>query len=1440
MSFVLVQHLDPGHESALTQILGRATSLPVSEATDNLRVEPHHIYVIPPNQALSIGQGVLKLQPRSKVPSPLRTIDFFLEALARDQRECAIGVILSGTASDGTLGLCAVKEEGGITFAQDHSAAYDSMPRNAIAAGCVDFVLPPTEIARELGLIAKHPSMGSAVPEGKAHTGDAKAEEPKSRQPPSAGESSLKKILRLLRNHGGVDFSLYKSGTLERRVMRRMVLGRIKTLEAYIDLIQNNPKELDALYSDALINVTSFFRNPEAFEALKQKVFPKILASADKDVIRAWVVGCSSGEEAYSVAIAFLEAADHCGAPRKLQIFATDLHDAALEKARAGFYPKGALQDVSSERLRRFFVEEEHGYRVQKALRDMCIFARQNFTGDPPFSRMDFISCRNVLIYLGNQLQEKALPIFHYALKPGGFLFLGASESIGPSTDLFEPTDKKHKIFVKKAVPTPIFRMHFAPAYLEKSEDSSGKLRSGMPQQDLNIFREVDRVVLDRFSPPCVLVDENLEILQFRGDTSAYLKPRAGRATLNLFKMTRESLSQSLRAMIRKCQTDEKPVRRTGMVVSDENRRRTLTLEVIPFQRLNEQFYLILFEEESVKDVAPPVAAPEGNDRISELQRELAETREEAQLIQQRYENAHESLQAFNEEIQSGNEELQSINEELETSKEELESTNEELMTVNEEMASRNEELTRLNNELKNLHLSINTGIVLVGRDLTIRSFTPLAAKTFNLLASDIGRPLTRIRNNLDGVNLDQLLTEVIESMRPLEHEVQDKEDHWFSLRIRPFLTMDNKVDGAVLMLVDIDILKRSEQAIAANRDYAEGILSSIRYPLVVLNADMTVRTANAAFYRSLKLRPAETEGRSFYELSNGEWDFPELRERLESVLSKNYVFNDFELTRDFPSIGRRTMLLNARVLRTAEVGAPERILLAIDDITDSKQLESVRRSEGRYRRLFEAAKDGILIVDFDTKTVADANPVICELLGTTREELLGRQLWENGLFADKATAENAFDQLYEKGVFRSEDLQISTNTGELRHLELVSNLYVEQGSKVFQFNIRDITDRVENARQLASARDAAESANRAKDKFLAALSHELRTPLTPVLIVASAMERSPKLPSELQRAFAMIRKNIKLEARLIDDLLDITGIAQGKLKFHFRNVDLHPLIQESIEGLRADIDKKEIQIKPDLSAPEHHVRADPVRLQQIFGNVLGNAIKFTPSSGQITVRSFNADGNLHIEVADTGLGITEGELPRIFDEFAQGDEATSARFGGVGLGLFTADFLVRGHGGRIWAESAGRDKGATFHVELPLSATPAPPPASPAKELSLAALRILLVEDHHSTRKTLAQFLTQRGHAVSDAESIAQARALAKANKFDIVICDLGLPDGRGQDLMRELKGEFSLPGIALSGYGMESDIQQSLEAGFSAHLTKPVELAALEEAIQRTLTVT
>jgi two-component system CheB/CheR fusion protein len=486
MGFVLVQHLDPHHESALTQLLTRATSLPVLEVTDNLRVQSDHVYVIPPNTNLTIAQGVLKLEPRQQTRTPQRSVDFFFESLAQDQRERAIGVILSGTATDGTLGLEAIKAEGGITFAQDHSARYDSMPRSAVAAGCVDFVLSPEDIAKELARIAKHPYVAGQPPElpdtaeddraaateheddatplpsggrGTTRTGVRQARAEAAATRGEAGDNGFKKVLLLLRNHSGVDFSLYKSTTVQRRITRRLVLSKLNTLENYADFLRANAKELDALYSDVLISVTSFFRDPETFEVLKDTVFSRLLQQRGDDPIRVWVLGCSTGQEAYSIAMAFVESAEKASRLRKLQVFATDLNDALLDKARHGLYTESLAQDISPERLRRFFVEEEGGYRVSKPLREMVVFARQNLISDPPFSRMDLISCRNLLIYLEPSLQRQALPTFHYALKPGGFLCLGASESIGSFTELFETADRKHKIYCKKAAATQAFQL---------------------------------------------------------------------------------------------------------------------------------------------------------------------------------------------------------------------------------------------------------------------------------------------------------------------------------------------------------------------------------------------------------------------------------------------------------------------------------------------------------------------------------------------------------------------------------------------------------------------------------------------------------------------------------------------------------------------------------------------------------------------------------------------------------------------------------------------------------------------------------------------------------------------------------------------------------------------------------------------------------------------
>ncbi|HEY5912367.1 MAG TPA: chemotaxis protein CheB, partial [Verrucomicrobiae bacterium] len=794
LGFVLVQHLDPQHESVLTQLLARVTPMPVLEVTNNLRVRPNHVYTIPPNRVLRIAQGALKLRPRQQSHTPARSIDFFFESLAQDQRERAIGVVLSGTASDGTLGLEAIKAEGGITFAQDETARYDSMPRSAVAAGCVDFVLKPADIARELAWIAKHPYVAGRL-HGPSSTEDSRASATAPadnrtsgvRETPSAGAGiplshavavhpkpggdGFRKTLLLLRNHTGVDFSLYKSTTIQRRITRRVVLNKLRTVEEYATFLRGNAKELDALYSDVLISVTSFFRNPEAFDVLERKVFPKLLRQRAGEPLRAWVLGCSTGQEAYSIAISFAEAAEHAPRHRRLQIFATDLNDALLDKARHALYPRSLAQDLSPERLRRFFVEEEGGYRVAKPLREMVVFARQNFINDPPFSRIDLISCRNLLIYLEPSLQKKAMPTFHYALNPEGFLFLGASESIGTFTDLFEPADRKHKIFTRKAAPAHVLPLpvktdrgrplpsgHAPPLPLGEDRPKLPDASRG----ELNAQREADRVTVNQFAPPGVLINADLQILQFRGPTSAYLQPPpTGKAAFDLLKMAREGLMLPLRAAIHKARKENRTVRKESVRIQANGQNRTVNLQVIPLKNVRERCFLVLFEDAERVGRALPGAPPpehwprqgaakkETDRRIIALETELAETRDYLQSIQEQHEATNEELQASNEEVQSANEELQSINEELETSKEELESANEELTTVNEEMANRNAELNRLNADLTNLQTSTRLPIVLLGRDLTVRRFSAPAEKVLNLLATDIGRPLSAVRHNL-------------------------------------------------------------------------------------------------------------------------------------------------------------------------------------------------------------------------------------------------------------------------------------------------------------------------------------------------------------------------------------------------------------------------------------------------------------------------------------------------------------------------------------------------------------------------------------------------------------------------------------------------------------------------------------------------------------------
>ncbi len=999
MGFVLIQHLDPDHDSALTQILSRATSMPVIEIENDQPVLRNQVHVIPRDTNLTIEQGVLKLAPRPKGRAPHKPIDTFFESLAQDQRERAIGVVLSGTASDGTLGLEVIKAEGGFTFAQDDTAKHDSMPRSAVAAGCVDLVLSPTDISKELARIAKHPYSSGKISSAKsiraeddraeatAHEHDAaplppgegetkrggggkRARLEAARVQPQTSADGHKKILLLLRNHSGVDFSLYKSTTIQRRINRRMILTRHDSLGTYATFLRGNAQELDALYSDVLISVTSFFRNPEMFAALQRTVLPEMLKQRGDGPLRCWVLGCSTGQEAYSIAMAFVEAADKVARARSLQIFATDLNEALLAKARHGLYAKSLAEDLTPERLRRFFVEEDGGYRVTKSLREMVVFARQNLISDPPFSRMDLISCRNLLIYLEPSLQKKALPTFHYALKPSGFLLLGASESIGTFTDLFEPVDKKHKIYSGKSAATPASHLPVTRTQLEPSRRNSPK--PAEPRETralaefsggLNAQREADRITINQFSPPGVLVNADLQILQFRGPTGAYLQPPAGKATLDVLKMSREGLMLPLRSALSQAKKTNKAARKENIRIKHDGHARLVNIEVIPLKNVSERGFLILFSDASRgtrRDGRPqanekPTAAlsrKQELSRVAELEAELAETREYLQAMQEQHEAANEELQAANEEVQSTNEELQSINEELETSKEELESANEELMTVNEEMAARNLELGRLNNDLINLQTSTRLAIVLLGRDLTIRRFSPQAQKQFDLLATDLGRPVAHLRHHLligaaepSPLNLESFASEVISSVREQEHEAYDEATRrWYSLRIRPYVTLDNKIDGAVLVLVDIDALKQNERAILLARDLAENVIATVREPLLVLDAALRVESANPSFYRVFQVAQEATIGRSLFDLGNGQWAIPRLRELLTEVLPQRSTVEDFEVEYDSEQVGKRIMLLNARRLADPQRHS-ERIVVAIEDITERAHMTEALRA---------------------------------------------------------------------------------------------------------------------------------------------------------------------------------------------------------------------------------------------------------------------------------------------------------------------------------------------------------------------------------------------------------------------------------------------------------------------------------------------------------------
>ena len=798
LAYVLVQHLAPKHESLLAEVLGPLAKIPVVQAQEQMEILPNRLHVIPPNVHLTVTDGHLHLGPRPLDRTQYNPIDSFFQSLAAYAEHRAVGVVLSGSASDGAAGLREIKGVGGLTIAQDPATArYDGMPRAAIATGAVDLVLAPEAIGEELTRLGGHPFLAATA----ARESDF-----------SLTEAQLERLFSLLRASSRVDFTHYKLPTIKRRLQRRMTLHKLTDVERYLKLLEAEPGEVRSLYRDILIHVTRFFRDPDSFAALKTLVFPRIVAdAAARGPIRIWVPGCATGEEAYSIAIALLEHLGEDATSAPMQVFGTDVSEEAIERARAGVYPESISADVSPERLRRFFTRVDGHYRISKIVRDACVFARQDLTRDPPFSKLDLIVCRNVLIYLGPRLQRKLMGVFHYALKPNGFLMLGSTESIGTSAEFFTIQDKRHRVYTRRPghgrghadVPS-ILDASFGRGRFERLPARAPRPQ-GRPGVDLQ--SEVTRMLLVRYSPPSVLVDDELQIVQTRGKTGPYLELASGEASLNLLKMAREGLLHALRAAIQEARKNGKPARRDGVIVKTNGSSCEVDVHVLPLHDANEApYFLVLFEEQ--RERSSPSRGSRARSgakqrqptaRTTRLQQELTASRDYLQSIIQDLEAANQELQSANEEILSSNEELQSTNEELDTAKEELQSTNEELTTVNEELNARNEELSHVNSDLVNLLSVVPAAIVIVSSDLRIRRYTPPAEQILNLIPSDIGRPVGDIRPSIDVQDIEDLAREAIETVSTKELEVKDRSGATYLLRVRPYTDQEHRINGAVL-----------------------------------------------------------------------------------------------------------------------------------------------------------------------------------------------------------------------------------------------------------------------------------------------------------------------------------------------------------------------------------------------------------------------------------------------------------------------------------------------------------------------------------------------------------------------------------------------------------------------------------------------------------------
>ena len=1410
-AFVVVMHLAPGHESHLASLLERTTKLPVSQVDEDMAVQVNRVYVIAPGKTLEMHGGRLRVAAAPKLHSRPLAVDRFMTSLAADQRERAIGVVLTGVDGDGAVGVKAIKSEGGLTIAQlPSSAAHAGMPNSAVATGAIDRQLTIEEIPAAIAQYVRNAGLDDP-----AHA---------SRAP---GPVDLSAVLDMLRQQTGLDFVGYKEPMLQRRVRRRMGLSHSPNVAAYIDSLRSTKAECHALAADFLIGVTEFFREPDAWQALANDVLPALLeAKQPGDAVRAWVPGCATGEEAYSLAMLLLENPLVDGRRLKLQIFATDVDDAALETARQGLYPKTIESAVNRERLHRFFAAVEDGYRVRKELRDVITFAPQNLVHDPPFSRMDLISCRNLLIYLRPELQRRALQLFHFALVPGGVLTLGKSETTGSLAGSFGALSQGARLFRRIGATTAAAVQQLRrPGGPPPGAEPPGARAS---QRFTDYAQAVKEALLEYRPTTAVLTNREGQTLYFYGPLRRYIDLPEGAPTTDLFAMIDPALRPQLRAAIHLATAEHRQVAITAGVPSDSGEQPVRMVVSQVAHPIAENLLLVTFEDlEPRAEHDEPLIDGDAH-ALHSLEEELRTTKRELRAAIEELEAANEELKVANEEAMSTNEELQSSNEELETSQEELQSVNEELSTVNNQLQAKVEELEQVNDDLNNLLASTSIPTLFLDRQLHIKRFTQSATRLFSLIQGDVNRPLTDITSADDIAAVVDDARAVLDRLTPIERETRTGDGRDYLRRTLPYRTQEHRIDGVVITFIDVTDLKA---AAAELRRYAAVMQGSTDAVLVHDPAGRLLawnRGAEAMYgygtEQALQMNVKELLPADEHKAYDAQVGRALAGERVPGWELRR-------LRRD----GSEVEVAASISLIRNERGQPQAVSLIERDVTPQRRAQAqLRESERRFRALADNAP--VLIWMSGTNGVLQfANQEFARFVGQPVERLTRRSLLDWLHRDDRRTLGAALAEMSASSNRFEGRLRLVHADGSYRWTTCAAMLQVDTLA-----NHGGIVGSMVDIDAQVRAEEGMREASRHKDEFLAMLGHELRNPLAPIRNAAEVLHRIGGDDHRLRWVHDVLVRQVSHVTHLVDDLLDISMITRGSMQLRLEPVDLTALLRRARNTVAPLFERKRHRFDVKLPAGPVWVEGDQIRLHQVFENLLTNAAKYTDDGGAVALTVDVGEQQIDVHVRDNGLGLAADMRTRVFDLFVQDQRAIDRSQGGLGIGLALVKHLVTMHGGTVVAHSEGVGLGCDFEVVLPrLPGVPVAPAQAADQADHDAGGRVMVVDDDREGVESLRMMLQMFGYEVRAATDLDSAMMTAAEFRPQVVLLDIALPGTDGYEVARRLR---AMPGlgdglkiVGMSGFGGPADFERSRDYGFEHYFVKPLDPKELDRLLKQ-----